>query len=591
MQWELFYHVADMPYAFAVGSHELKLRIRVKRGEVRECHALHGDRYQPQGKEQALKLNRIAWDQAFDYFEGIVPTKTRRIRYVFHMKGTDGTELYYGERGAAADRDAAGVFQFAYIAEQDRFVVPDWVHDAVVYQIFPERFHNGDPGNDPDDTLPWNEPLTRWDCFYGGDLAGITQKLPYLEQLGINAIYLTPVFQSPTNHKYDTIDYYKIDPDFGDLAACKQMVEEAHKRGIRVIFDAVFNHCGDRFFAFQDVLEHGVNSKYADWFFIDSYPVVQKPAANYETFANNIHTMPKLNTKNPEVREYLLKVARYWIDEAGIDGWRLDVANEVDHDFWRAFRKTVKEANPEAVIIGEIWHDSRAWLRGDEFDGVMNYLFKEALYEFFAKQSIGVRSFNSRLTQSRMIYSDQANASMFNLIDSHDTERFLTSCEKSGWGWGEEKRAVDRMKLAAFFQLTYPGMAMIYYGDEVGMKGETDPHCRYPMVWEEKAQNGELLQLYKQLLALRKELPVLRRGGFAAWIEDELHSTYGYLRHDEEHTVAMLINNSPSAQTIPLRLDWKKPGETVLEHFTGKKYEVSDDQFIELPAYGYAILR
>jgi cyclomaltodextrinase len=591
MQSEVFYHTADTPYAFAVGSHKLKVRIRVKRGDVQVCRLLHGDRYQPQGKEQLLLLKKAAWDHSFDYFEGVIPTTTRRIRYVFHLQGSDGTELYYGERGAGLDRDAAGVFQFAYIAEQDRFIVPDWVHDSVVYQIFPERFHNGDPTNDPQNTLPWNKPLTRWNCFYGGDLAGITEKLPYLADLGINAIYLTPVFQSPTNHKYDTIDYYTIDPDFGDLAVCKQMVEEAHKYGIRVIFDAVFNHCGDRFFAFQDVLEHGETSEYADWFFIDSFPVVQQPKANYETFANNVYTMPKLNTRNPEVREYLLKVARHWIEEAGIDGWRLDVANEVDHDFWRAFRKTVKEANPDAVIIGEIWHDSRAWLRGDQFDGVMNYLFKEALYDFFAKQSIGVRTFNSRLTQSRMIYSDQANASMFNLIDSHDTERFLTSCEKGGWGWGEEKKALERMKLAAFFQLTYPGMPMIYYGDEVGMKGENDPHCRYPMIWKETRQNKELQVLYKQLLALRKELPVLRRGDFAAWIEDEPRSIYGYVRTDGENTVAMLINNGPASQRIRLHMDWKKPGEKLVEHFTGKAYTVSDDLDIELPPYGYAILK
>lgn len=591
MQWDVFNHVADTPYAFAIGSHELKIRIKVKRGDVRQCHVLHGDRYQAQGREQVLFLKKTAWDHLFDYFEGILPTKTRRIKYVFHLQGTDGSEVWLGEKGAGLDRDAAGAFQFAYIAEQDRFVTPDWVHDTVVYQIFPERFHNGDPSNDPEGVLSWDQPLTRWDSFYGGDMAGIIEKLPYLAELGIGAIYLTPVFYSPTNHKYDTIDYYKIDPHFGNLDTCKKMVKKAHERGIRVIFDAVFNHCGDRFFAFQDVLEKGQRSKYADWFHIESFPVVQKPQASYETFANNVYTMPKVNTANPEARAYLLDIARYWIEEAGIDGWRLDVANEVDHDFWRAFRKTVKEANPDAVIIGEVWHDSRAWLRGDQFDGVMNYLFKEAVCDFFAKQSIGVRTFNSRLTHSRMIYSDQANASMFNLIDSHDTERFLTACEKGGWGWNEEKCSLDRMKLAALFQLTYPGMAMIYYGDEVGMEGEGDPHCRRPMVWEKKEQNVELLELYTKTLQLRKDFPALRRGGFVTWLEDELRNTYGYLRCYEDETVAILINNGPVSQTAQVNISWKQDGETVTELFTGRSFAAADSNLIELAPYGFVMLR
>ncbi|WP_314002151.1 alpha-amylase family glycosyl hydrolase [uncultured Paenibacillus sp.] len=169
-------------------------------------------------------------------------------------------------------------------------------------------------------------------------MAGIILKLPYLEELGTNVIYMTPVFASTTNHKYDTTDYYSIDPQFGDLDTAKFLVSEAHTRGIRIIFDAIFNHCGDTFFAFQDVLKSGKALKYADWFFIEDFPIVQRPKTNYETFTNDVFTMPKLNTKNPEVREYLLKVARYWMEEAGIDGWRLDVANEVDHDFWRAFR-------------------------------------------------------------------------------------------------------------------------------------------------------------------------------------------------------------------------------------------------------------
>ncbi|GGF94177.1 glycoside hydrolase family 13 protein [Paenibacillus abyssi] len=588
---EALLHIADNPFAFAVGSNELKVRLRAKKEDVARCSLLHSDRYQSEGRESGMALSKVAWDELYDYFEGIIPSDTKRVRYVFLLEGTAGDHLWYGEKGIAVNREGAGYFQFAYITEQDLFTIPDWVHDGIVYQIFPERFYNGDPKNDPPGTLDWDEPLTDWKTYYGGDLAGIEQKLPYLEGLGINVIYMTPVFTSTTNHKYDTTDYYSIDPQFGDLDTVKSLVKEAHSRGIRIIFDAVFNHCGDTFFAFQDVLKNGESSKYADWFFIDSFPVVQRPKTNYETFANSVFSMPKLNTKNPEVREYLLQVARYWIEETGIDGWRLDVANEVDHEFWRAFRKVVKEANPEAVIIGEVWHDSRAWLRGDQFDGVMNYLFKEALNGFFAKQNIGVRTFNNLLTHSRMIYSDQANAAMFNLIDSHDTERFLTACTKGGWGWNEEKQAEGRMKLAAFFQLTYPGMPMIYYGDEVGMEGENDPYCRKPMVWEKELRNESMLDHYRSIISLRKEHPELARGSYETWLEDELKNTYGYIRTYKDQASGLLINNSPKTQVVKLSFPWKQEGDTVTDLITGKKYAVSPDTTVHIDAYGYMVFK
>lgn len=588
---EALLHVADNPYAFAVDNHQLKVRLRAKKGDILRCDILHDDRYRSVGRENRLALTNVAWDDLYDYFEGVITSDTKRVRYVFLLTGIDGSHLWYGEKGISVNREEAGYFQFAYIAEQDIFRIPDWVHDGIVYQIFPERFYNGDKTNDPPNTLEWEDKLTDWKCYYGGDLSGILNKLPYLEELGINVIYMTPIFSSTTNHKYDTTDYYSIDPQFGDLDTVKALVKEARSKGIRIIFDAVFNHCGDTFFAFQDVLLKGEQSKFADWFFINEFPVIQHPKTNYETFANHVSTMPKLNTKHPEVQAYLLRVARYWIEEAGIDGWRLDVANEVDHDFWRAFRKVVKDANPEAVIIGEVWHDSRAWLRGDQFDGVMNYLFKEALNDFFAKQSIGVRSFNNRLTRSRMIYSDQANAAMLNLIDCHDTERFITACSNSGWGWNEERRPLDRMKLAAFFQLTYPGMPMIYYGDEVGMDGENDPYCRKPMVWDKNMQNEDMLDHYKTMISLRNELPELSRGSYETWVEDELATVYGYIRTYKGQSTGMLINNSPREQEVSISFIWMNEGDKVTELITGKEYRVSPVNTIQIEPYGYMVFK
>jgi cyclomaltodextrinase / maltogenic alpha-amylase / neopullulanase len=537
---EAIFHRPEGAYAHPAGSRELRVRLRARRGDLIACHLLHGDRYGRE--EEELRLEKVGSDELFDWFEGVVPSATRRIRYAFYLEGEEGG-LWYGERGLSPERGEAGIFQYPYLCEGDRIRVPEWAKDGIVYQIFPDRFCNGDEGNDPVGTEPWDPGARpRSDSFYGGDLQGMIEKLPYLEALGVNVLYLTPIFQSPSNHKYDTTDYYRVDPAFGDAETLKELVRRAHRRGIRVILDAVFNHAGYFFFAFQDVLEKGADSPYADWFFIEGFPVVTEPQPNYETFANGVWNMPKLNTAHPEVRAYLLDVAEYWTREAESDGWRLDVANEVDHRFWRAFRDRVKGVNPEALIVGEIWHDAGPWLQGDQFDSVMNYLFRDAVLDFFASGKMGPDRFDALLTRSRMLYPEQATFAMFNLLGSHDTERFLTACGGR----------LERMRLAVLFQMTYPGMPMIYYGDEVGMTGGTDPDCRRPMVWEEEKQNRELLSFYRRLISLRKELRPLRRGDFRTWLVDPLRNLYGFLRRDGGECVGVLLNNSPQEQEIEL---------------------------------------
>ncbi len=590
MQWESIFHVSETPYAFPVGDHELKVRIRAKKGEIKGCSVLFCDRYVPPGNEQTLELTYAGSDRLFDYFETVILSETKRVRYLFRLKGNDGNDVWYGENGPFYHQDEATFFQYAYISGSDQFTVPEWVHDAIVYQIFPERFYNGNQNNDPQHTLPWNEKPES-DSFFGGDLEGILEKLPYLSALGINVIYLTPIFHSPTNHKYDTTDYYSIDPHFGDLDTCKKLVDKAHQLGIRVIFDAVFNHCGDQFFAFEDVKKKGADSKYKDWFFIRDFPVVQSPEANYETFAINVPNMPKLNTGNPEVKDYLLKVVRFWMEETGIDGWRLDVSNEVDHQFWRDFRKLVKGIKGDALIVGEIWHHSGPWLRGDQFDGVMNYLFREAVLDFFGGHKINVSMFNHRLTQSRMNYPDQANVCMFNLLDSHDTERFLTSCEKSGESIDDKRRALDRMKLAVAFQMTYLGMPMIYYGDEVGMTGETDPDCRRTMIWEEENQNLDLLHFYKRLIHIRKQSRALKKGEFGSWIEEDRRNIFGFHRTCGDETIGVLLNNSPNIHQISVPIDWKPSEKTVIDLFTEQEYSIFEQTELTLPPYGFMILK
>lgn len=560
---EAIYHQPYGTYAYALSPHHARIMLRAKKGDVKACHLVHEDRYLLPGTYATSTLTYVGSDEKFDYLQTTVESQTKRIRYRFLID--DGvSRVWYGEQGISADKETAGWFQLAYLTARDLYMAPKWEDDAVVYQIFPDRFYNGDTANDPEGVLPWGE-LPKADTFFGGDLRGINEKLPYLQELGVNLIYMTPIFLSPSTHKYDTADYYRIDPMFGDLDDIKQLVKEAHDRNIRVMLDAVFNHCGAEFGPFQDVVKNGKKSKYKDWFHLHGFPVDME-TINYETFANHVATMPKLRTENPEVKQYLLQVAEYWVKEVGIDGWRLDVANEVDHAFWREFREVVKTANPEALIIGEVWHDSTPWLQGDQFDGVMNYLFRDAVVNFFAKGTIDAERFDARLTKTRMMYKEQSNRSMFNLLGSHDTERFLTLCKEN----------TDKMRLAVTFQMTYVGIPEIYYGDEVGMVGETDPDCRRTMIWDEEKQNRDLLQLHKDLIQIRKQHPALQTGAFRTLIRDPLTNLYGYVRENEKESIVVLLNNSPFAQTVSL-----PDGGKGTDLLTGKKQKGN----VKLTAY------
>jgi glycosidase len=585
---EAIYHVCDDPYAFPIGKNQLKIRLRARKYDISECYAMHGDRYEPSNeKDEKVTLKRVAWDENFDYFEGVIHSQTKRIRYRFQIKAKDKSELWYGENGVAETADHAGVFQFPYISEEDIFYYPEWASKAIVYQILPDRFKNGNQDINPAKIVPWDEkPST--DSFYGGDLEGIIEKLDYLEELGINLIYLTPIFTSPSNHKYDTTDYFNVDPHFGNLTEAKELVEKAHRRGIRVILDATFHHCSEQFFAFKDVMEKGEESRYKDWFYIYSFPIIQSPRPNYATFGF-LGGMPKLKTHNEELRDYLISIGSYWIEKVGIDGWRIDVANEIDHEFWRLFRKKIKSIKPDALIIGEIWHNAGAWLRGEQFDGITNYKFREAVHGFFARGNISVTDFNSLLTKNRMTYSDQAYRTMFNLLDSHDTERFLTDCIKYR-NTSEEENATKVMKLAVLFQMTYIGLPIIYYGDEVGMEGEMDPDCRKPMIWDKQAQNVGILEFYETLISIRKDSEALTKGDFRTWVEDDEQGIFGYIRCSNEQSIGVLFNNSNQNGVVTTNVEWCHDHCRIKDLLSGEEYLVSEDMDFELPPFGYLLL-
>lgn len=494
-------------------------------------------------------MNKVAADDLFDYFRIIIKVpESRRFRYAFRL-GDGSEQLWYTEAGFSSKQPepkelGLPFFEFLYIRENDAFLVPNWAKEAIFYQIFPERFYNGDKSNDPANVVEWGTlPITR-ETFYGGDLLGIIEKLPYLSNLGINAIYLTPIFSSPSPHKYDTTDYYKIDPHFGDLATFKQLVQKCHEKGIRIVLDGVFDHCGFEFWAFQDVVEKGPKSRYTGWFRIHSFPIRTQPLPTYETWGKNVWSMPRLVTSNPDVRKYLIDVAVYWIKEADIDGWRLDTATEIDHDFWRDFRKAVKAAKPEALIMGEVPHDASPWLEGDQLDSVMDYPFRDIVVDFFAKGRITSEEFDCRLARLRMQYRQQVNEVLYNLLGSHDTVRFLTLC----------KNTVEKMICALVFQMTYLGMPAIYYGDEIGMSSAgVWEDWRRGMIWDTAKQNQKLLDFYKKLISIRKRHPALTRGDFTTLHADSKTNTYAYLRHYEDERILVALNNSHQTQNITIK--------------------------------------
>jgi len=503
MQLAALQHRCTAPFAYPVGDGHLRVILKAAEGDLAAAECYYGDRYAwPPENNASLPLARLGGDGLHEYWGVTLPAPTRRVRYLFRLEGRDGAIVWLSESGLSESRPDRDFFQYAYIHRGDRFRQPAWLRGAILYQIFPDRFCNGNPANDPPGTGAWGERPTRR-YVAGGDLAGIRERLGYLEDLGVGCIYTTPIFRSPSNHKYDTTDYYEIDPAFGTKGELAELVAEAHRRGMRFVLDAVFNHSGALWAPFQDVIARGPDSPYRDWFYdLHSFPV-DVAACNYETFAVRVPTMPKLNSANPELAEYLLQVAVHWIREAGIDGWRLDVADEVGHRFWRAFRERVKAVKPDAFIMGEVWHDALDWLNGDQFDSVMDYPWREATLAWLTGR-IDARAYDRRLTRLRFRYTAEAARGLVRMLSTHDTPRVRTLV-------GSRERAAQ----AAVLLLTCEGVPMILYGDEVGLEGGNDPDCRRCYPWnDEEPRDLGLLSLYRRLGRIRRAFPWLNEG---AW--------------------------------------------------------------------------
>ena len=541
MEYSAIFHDMDKRFSYAVDKDLFVIRVQVKKDDMKEVILHYEDKYIPVERKDTRKtvpMKKVAVSQFHDYYEAQIKMHLICLRYFFEFTDTQGEKVYYGnyefDKECITNRDR--MFDCPQnLREEEMFEVPEWAANKVVYQIFPSRFAATEP---VDKELWYKAPITPMDDLHG-NLRGIIEHLDDIQNLGIDVLYMTPIFQSDSCHKYDTTDYYQIDPSFGTTEDLKELVQKAHERGLKVVLDAVYNHTGRKFFAFADILENGEKSKYWDWYFIDGFPLKSEwgEIPNFKCFGY-YGGMPKLNLKNPEVEKYITDVACYWIKECDIDGWRLDVGDEISHFFWKNFRKAVKAVKKDLLIIGEIWHYAGDFLEGDEWDTVMNYPFYLNLIDLLADEKITVSQFVQNLGYLKGRLHKNCYPLMWNLIDSHDTARFLHLCN-------DNKK---KQHLAAAFQLLLPGMPMIYYGDEYAMPGANDPDCRRGMYWDEEYQDKEMYEWYKRLIQVRKSHACIVEGELDGIVTEDEEGTVVLIRKNGEETIAMIFNCSSSAK-------------------------------------------
>jgi cyclomaltodextrinase / maltogenic alpha-amylase / neopullulanase len=459
---------------------------------------------------------------------------------------------------------------------------PAWARDAVFYQVFPDRFAASEGVPKPGPLEPWDAPPTDTG-FKGGDLIGIVEHLPYLEDLGVDALYLNPVFSSASNHRYHTYDYFAVDPLLGGDDALRELLDAAHGRGMRVILDGVFNHTGRGFWPFHHVLETGASSPYRGWFHFDQGALdAGRPILAYPPFGTPAHeigyaawwgipALPQLNAADPAVREYLMTVAEHWL-RFGIDGWRLDVPDEIrEPGFWQEFRSRCRAIRPDAYLVGEIWRVAPEWLGGDRFDALMDYPLAEAILGFAggAHLDLGVigahreyganvraidgPAFAARLGELLAAYDPDVVAVQLNLLGSHDTPRMRSIL-------GGDP---DAVRLATLLQLTLPGAPCLYYGDEVGLTGGNDPGCRGAFPWDESRWDGAFRAFVRELVHLRRSRPALHAGGTT--IVAAAGGAVAVERRLDDARLVIAVNASDEPARLDFRLDGVGEGAR-LEH-------------------------
>lgn len=520
------FHRPMSEYAFALDDTHYIFRLRTGKGEAESVRFYYADRavMTPKLQFAPLSMEKFRTDRYFDWYEIRLETRFERIAYYFELQNGVETLFYYGDcYEMAGTPTRADYFQLPFNHRADRFAAPAWTRDAVVYNIFPDSFAAGKR------LAPNGAPPCR-----GGTVRGVTENLDYIASLGFNCIYLNPIFAARSYHRYDTLDYYRIDPHMGAEDDLRDLVRRAHALGIRVILDGVFNHVSSDHPFFRDVLEKGRASRYYSCFY--ALPETPRlPAAGelpgYTCFSY-VADMPKTNTADPFLRQYFCDVGAYWVRKFDVDGWRLDVANELDDGFLRAFRASVKAAKSDALIVGEVWENAAHYLVGDMLDSAMNYDFRRYCRRFFAEQTVDAETFDTNVSTLLLRYNENALFAQLNLLDSHDVSRFLSLCGGK----------TERMELAVLLQMTFPGMPCVFYGDEKGLCGESEPEYRRPMAWD---ASSPLEEAYRRMIALRKTHPALRYGSFHT--ELACGGVYRYSRvwNGTKITVAMNLGAEP----------------------------------------------
>ena len=524
-----------------------------------------------------VELRKYAETDRFVFWGVQVEFRANVAKFSFAATTEDNLNLYLGTSGIANFISPSEKWIYDSSIYQ-RHSIPDWVYGSVMYQVFPERFANGRSEINPENTIEWGSVPTRLD-FQGGDLYGVIDKLDHIESLGVNILYLNPIFLSGSTHKYDSWDHFKVDPTLGGDDGLRDLISNCHDRNIKVILDCSLNHVHPRHFAFQDIVKNGENSEYKNWFTIFDYPVrlIHRPhlyANTYKvgwdgneeeykrylekTFDETkvpvevrdddgpivepsykawwcVPDMTKVNFESKEARQWALDVTKHWIENFDIDGWRMDVAKELDFSFWKEFRDIAHKANKDTLLISEIFGDTSQWLQGDRFDGTMNYSFREAMTDYFATKRINNKEFADSLANLYSMYSFEALSSCQNLLSSHDVKRFLNRC-------GNEE---DGILGAIFLQATFPGIAGIYYGDEIGLGGADDPFNREPFPWHnEESWNSTILDYTKKLMNIKKSSSIFKYGRFELLDDNEQFVAFRRILKDE--SMLCIINRSKS---------------------------------------------
>lgn len=490
-------HQTDSIYSYPISQDEIVITLLTKKDDnIKKVELMYNEKYKFHEEVFFLDMPKICNDGVNDYYILRIKLKDKRFAYVFKLTLDNDEVFYFSESGISKTYDIKkgyyDFFQVSYINKIDMTKINKILQNRVFYQIFVDRFYKDETNQNPRINIKWGDKVDS-ESIAGGTLKGIIEKLDYLEELGINGLYLTPIFESDSNHKYSTINYYQVSKDFGDENDLHTLINEAHKKNMIILLDGVYNHVSNLFPYFKDVIKNGKNSKYYDWFYIDGDNVNTKNI-NYETFAFS-PSLPRINLNNIEVQNYILKVAKHYVKNFHIDGYRLDVSDEIPHAFWVKFRFELEKINPNIIILGENWHNAHAFLNsGFEFDSIMNYAFTKEVLNYVAYQKINTLQFKNNLISNLFRYKFNINFNLLNLISSHDINRFLDECNHD----------VDKFIIGYALLFIYIGVPCIYYGDEIGTDGGYDPYNRACFNWDKNFWNMKIYQTIKQLVNIHK---------------------------------------------------------------------------------------